>query len=158
MEKAAAEKYNTNTAETHNTNTIEKFNTNTAEIYNQNTTQYFRSCCGIEFVTKAIQLQCDMISKIILIPCKNSTEIIRGKDVINPLGILQCSVWARVEGRAVRILPRQPLDPASTQLPGTVEGGGALGRLSWMRGGCGCFWDGVIPVVGKATTTCIFMH
>ena len=48
-------------------------------------------------MTKAIQLQCDMISKIILIPCKNSTEIIRGKDVINPLGILQCSVWARVD-------------------------------------------------------------
>ena len=50
--------------------------------------------------------------------------------MINPLGILQCSVWARVEGRAVRILPRQPLDPASTQLPGTGGGGGG-GCLGW---------------------------
>ena len=70
--------------------------------------------------------------------------------MINPLGILQCSVWARVEGRAVRILPRQPLDPASTQLPGTVEGGGGTGQVvldaGWLRvflgwGYTGC-WQG----------------
>ena len=93
----ATEKYNTNMAAKHNKNTTKKYNKNTAEIYNQNTTQYFRSCCGIKLKTKPIKVQCDMVSKIIFIPCKNSTEIIGGKDINNPLGILQCSVWARVD-------------------------------------------------------------
>ena len=49
--------------------------------------------------------------------------------MINTLGILQCSVWARVDelrgGEGTS--PRRPLDPASTQLPGTGGGGGGGG-------------------------------
>ena len=83
----ATEKYNTNMAEKHNKNTTKKYNKNIAEIYNQNTTQYFRSYCGIKLEIKPIKVQCDMISKIRFILCENSTEIIGGKDINNPLSM-----------------------------------------------------------------------